>query len=738
VNTLANKEKLLVSVQKYLEKGRISKAIGVLEKIVKIDPKDSRCRLKIAELYAQEGSRNKAVETYEDVAKFYLDNNFSLKAIAVFKQILKLAPDKKELHKQLGELNEQQGLIGNALSEYKHLAEHYQKQEMISETHWVLKKIAKLEPKNIPVRMKVAEYSYRLDAKEDAKKELDLIYTLLKNSGDHPAFGKFFDFYLSLFPEEFAIELAAAEWLLGQENPDEGIAALEKLRLKEPQNAKLLKALASGYEKSKNPPKYQVVLTELLNQSPEDLDLCQKCVHACVAAGDPTGAVAILRKCEEAFRLQNRVSELQDLYERLAEEFHGAAKNEEVFSTLRDIIKDSTDYSQGVDFGSFSRPTDKDDLDTALTGDFSFQDSQAGSDQESPPAEVLLGADDLVEEDPGSITLDEEEFILEMSGDADSFNLSPAPNKSPADEVAAIAGNVSEISLEKVENPSTDAAVEFEESFFEFDLSDELSDIEGAQAAPDPHAELEEADFYLRQGLFDEAARVCQKILDAKPDFKDAHNKLTLIEKKRAESVSIAESGNALRGGSTAGESLGIDIFSQQSEDDFFLDVLMADSQKGVKTVISHEDTESHFNLGIAYKEMGQFSEAISEFEQAKKDPVRYVDCITLIAGCLVQKGSFEEAENVYAEALAEDVSDDDCLVLNFEMGLLYLDQGKSTEALDKFHFVLNLDPFYRDVGERVKKLQESLGTGGDFQHSSAEEDEALTANGRKNRVSYV
>ena len=199
MNTLANKDKLLVSVQKYLEKGRTSKAISVLEKIVKVDPKDSRCLLKIAELYAQEGQRDKAVETYQNVAKFFLDNNFFLKAIAVFKQILKLAPEKKELYKQLGELNERQGLIGNALSEYRRLAEYYQQEEMISETHGVLKKMAELDPKNIQVRMKAAEYSYRLDMKDEAKNELDLIHSVLKEKEDHPALGKFYEFYLSPF-----------------------------------------------------------------------------------------------------------------------------------------------------------------------------------------------------------------------------------------------------------------------------------------------------------------------------------------------------------------------------------------------------------------------------------------------------------------------------------------------------------------------------------------------------------
>ena len=744
MNTLANKDKLLVSAQKYLEKGRTSKAINCFEKVIKMDPKDSRCRLKVAELYAQEGQRDKAVQAYEEIAKFFLDNNFSLKAIAVFKQILKLAPDKKELHRQLGELNEQQGLIGNALSEFKRLAEYYQQEEMISETLWALKKIASLDPKNIPVRMKVAEYSFKLDAKEEAKKELGLILSVLKSKEDHPSLGKFYEFYLSLFPGDFDIELASAECQLSSENPQEGIAILEELRLKEPENKKLLDVLANGYQNVGDTSKYKSALNDLLNLCPEDLELCQKCVRACVDAGDMSGAVEKLEKSKSAFQAQNRISDLQDLYEGLAEDFPGDKKVEEVLSTLRVIIKDYTDYSDGVDFGNLSRSSDASSTEASevsldVETEVSLNEESISIEEESSPGEVLLGTDDLVEEETGPLPEAEqkEDLVLETSGDKGSFNLTTASADAPADAAEPVKAEGFEVISGGAENQASDDSMEFEDSFFDFDLSEEGADGEDDLDGPDPHAELEEADFYLRQGLLDEAERVCKNLLEARPDFQEAQEKLAQIEEKRSESASMA-GGNAEAGRAGEAENLSIDIFGQQGEsEDLFLDGLLADSQKGVKTVIGQEDTESHFNLGIAYKEMGQFTEAVAEFEQAKKDPVRFVDCITLIASCKLQTGSFQDAESVFSDALTEDISDDDRLVLNFEMGLLYSEQGKSPEALDKFHFVLNLDPFYRDVGERVKKLQETLGGEGDSS-SSHDADEAMGASSRKNRVSYV
>jgi tetratricopeptide (TPR) repeat protein len=232
--------------------------------------------------------------------------------------------------------------------------------------------------------------------------------------------------------------------------------------------------------------------------------------------------------------------------------------------------------------------------------------------------------------------------------------------------------------------------------------------------------------------LFKEAERVCQKILEVQPDFKEAKDKLAQIGEKHSESLAMANQSGA-PGEDAASENISIDLFSQEGGEDFFLDGLVADSQKGVKTVIGQEDTESHYNLGIAYKEMGQFDEAISEFEQAKMDSLRYVDCLNLIAGCMIQKGSFAEAEKVFLDALADNISDDDRIILNFEMGVFYSEQEKFAKALDKFHFVLNLNPFYRDVGERVKKLQEKMGGEGD-----SPDNENMSSNRRKSRISYV
>ena len=87
-----NKNKVMEAAQKFVEKGQIDKAIKEYLKVVQEDPKDVRVWLKIGDLYAKKGAKAEATETYMKVAQFYGEQGFYLKAVAVYKQILKIEP----------------------------------------------------------------------------------------------------------------------------------------------------------------------------------------------------------------------------------------------------------------------------------------------------------------------------------------------------------------------------------------------------------------------------------------------------------------------------------------------------------------------------------------------------------------------------------------------------------------------------------------------------------------------
>ncbi|HBQ18751.1 MAG TPA: hypothetical protein DEF51_49035, partial [Myxococcales bacterium] len=85
-----DRAKVLETAQKHLQKGNYDKAIVEFRKIVQSDPSDIRTWLKIGDLQTRKGARTDAIVTYCKVADQYADQGFFLKAVAVYKQILKL------------------------------------------------------------------------------------------------------------------------------------------------------------------------------------------------------------------------------------------------------------------------------------------------------------------------------------------------------------------------------------------------------------------------------------------------------------------------------------------------------------------------------------------------------------------------------------------------------------------------------------------------------------------------
>ena len=82
------------------------------------------------------------------------------------------------------------------------------------------------------------------------------------------------------------------------------------------------------------------------------------------------------------------------------------------------------------------------------------------------------------------------------------------------------------------------------------------------------------------------------------------------------------------------------------------LEDIFREFKKGVEQQLSAEDYETHFNLGIAYKEMGLVDEAIGEFQLASKDPARAVECCSMLGLCFLEKGMPQLAIKWYRKGL--------------------------------------------------------------------------------------
>jgi tetratricopeptide (TPR) repeat protein len=124
-------------------------------------------------------------------------------------------------------------------------------------------------------------------------------------------------------------------------------------------------------------------------------------------------------------------------------------------------------------------------------------------------------------------------------------------------------------------------------------------------------------------------------------------------------------------------------------------------------------DFETHYNLGLAYKEMDLFEEALEEFQLAVKlvssddGTPRYLQCCNLLGHCFMQNGVPQVAVKWFQKGLdAPHVSDDERQALRFDLAAAHEQAGELDRAVDLFTEVYGTNVAYRGVNERLKALQ--------------------------------
>jgi tetratricopeptide (TPR) repeat protein len=137
------------------------------------------------------------------------------------------------------------------------------------------------------------------------------------------------------------------------------------------------------------------------------------------------------------------------------------------------------------------------------------------------------------------------------------------------------------------------------------------------------------------------------------------------------------------------------------------LEEIFREFKKGVEQQLSAEDYETHFNLGIAYKEMGLIDEAIGEFQLASKDPARMVECCSMLGLCFLEKGMPQLAIKWYRKGLGSaDIKEVETVGILYDLGCVYQNTGDVELAYKTFLEVYGLNTNYRDIVHRVKDLE--------------------------------
>jgi tetratricopeptide (TPR) repeat protein len=243
---------------------------------------------------------------------------------------------------------------------------------------------------------------------------------------------------------------------------------------------------------------------------------------------------------------------------------------------------------------------------------------------------------------------------------------------------------------------------------------------------------LEEVEFYLSQGLRDEARESLNDALEEHPDHpmllarRDALDSASLPPPKRSlqparpslqPMPSVHPAASVRPSSEPAGEDHSFELAQKLAEEVSqpatssgagqpieVADVLAA-FKKGVAKQIDLADSATHYDLGIAYMEMGLHNEAIDEFKLCLGDLARTCTAHMMIAMSYVAKGDMEPGIEHFRLALDSKPTAEEEIGVWFEMGNAHELLGKNMEALVWYEKVEERNPTFRDVAVRIERL---------------------------------
>ncbi len=232
-----------------------------------------------------------------------------------------------------------------------------------------------------------------------------------------------------------------------------------------------------------------------------------------------------------------------------------------------------------------------------------------------------------------------------------------------------------------------------------------------------------EADFYAQYGFKEQAIKLYEALLSFSPENKEIIESLQALgQEAKPEEVAPIQEPVAEEKTKESSEK----VILTADRDSSLRDVIL-EFKKGIEKEVDVEDAETHYNLGIGYKEMGLIDDAIREFLIASKDHGKTRQCMVMIALCHLDKGLYESAINVLNKVKSSmSPSDEGYLDVQYELANAYLKNKDYENALKLFIEIQKQDVRFRDVTKKIELVEDLL---------SSQKGKTRV---KKDRVSYI
>ena len=128
--------------------------------------------------------------------------------------------------------------------------------------------------------------------------------------------------------------------------------------------------------------------------------------------------------------------------------------------------------------------------------------------------------------------------------------------------------------------------------------------------------------------------------------------------------------------------------------------------KRGIDENLDTDDYQAHYDLGVAFKEMGLLDEAIAEFQKALRAPDGRLRTSEALGIAFFEKSQFTVSESVLRRAVEMTTEGDDAKIgLLYWLGRACEAQGKDADAIASYERAMAVDIRFMDLGERVQRL---------------------------------
>ncbi len=333
--------------------GRFDRAVDLLKQIVQENPRDWNTVNRIGDLYAKLNNLKAANEQYVKVARYFADDGFYLKAIAVWKKVLRTDPSLLEGNVALGDLYARQGLVAEAKQTLGVVIDEYVKRNRIREAGDVLKRMAEVDPSDMKVRIRLAELYAREGSPEKAAGEYVAIAEELVKKGHLAEALQLIDKALRSGPRSPRLLSAAARVHLVQKDYARAIESLQEARRAAPADREVALRLAEACLGSKRADEARQVLESLLERDPSDQEARMQLGQVYLAEGRHDEAfdqlLPAVEKLAERRQTDRAAALLQQIVQKNPSHIRSLGKLVELYRQSRNDTLVAQTYSQMVE-----------------------------------------------------------------------------------------------------------------------------------------------------------------------------------------------------------------------------------------------------------------------------------------------------------------------------------------------------------------------------------------------------